>query len=465
MDEPFDLTIRGATVVSSEGQRRLDVAIRNGVIAEVAPPRQIQAGLDDVDARGLLLLPGIVDTHFHCRSPDHPEREDFDSGTAAAVSGGVTTIVEMPIADVACSTPERLASRMELAAQQGRIDVGFYGAVGLPDRQYVQELRAAGALAFKVMMHSAPPGRELSFEGLAITDDQHLFRALEAVAEIDELLVVHAEHQGLIDLFESRIQYTQRNDPLAHLASRPDVAESSAIARIASMNEHVGARIHIAHLSSQRGLDMIRWYQGRGQRITAETTPAYLYMNEEDVERYGPYVKVNPPLRSKTDQHALREGLIDDAIDLVISDHAPFLAHEKEPGWSNIWQVGSGIPGVELTGRLLWDDALRGGFSLESVVRWTSERPAGLFGLAPKKGFIRVGADADLVLLDPMAQTTLSRDRFHSRSRDAIRHVDGKTCQGDIVTVWSRGRRAFKDGSVLVEPGSGAVLTGSHHAS
>jgi len=460
MTQRYDLTIRGATVVSSQGQQALDVGILDGRIAAMEPQGTLVAGSQDIQATGLHLLPGIVDTHFHCRAPDHPEREDFDSGTAAAAAGGVTTILEMPIADVACSTPERLADRMRQAQQQARIDVGFYGAVGRPDTQRVHELIDAGVIAFKVMMHSAPVGREPSFDGLAITDDQELFRALETMSETDKLLVVHAEHQALIDLFEARLRSNDQQDPLAHRASRPDVAESSAIARIASMNEWTNARIHIAHLSSKRGLDQIRYYRERGQRITAETTPAYLYLDESDVVAYGPYVKINPPLRDAQDQVALHAGLLSGDVDIVVSDHAPFLAQDKEPGWHDIWNVGSGIPGVELTGRLLWDDALRGRFSLEQVVQWTSERPAELFGLGHRKGFLRVGADADFVLLDTQAETLLTEESFHSRSRSAIRHPIGKTYKGDIVGVWSRGALAYQDGKVTRESGAGHVLRG-----
>lgn len=457
-ERPFDLTVRNAVVVSGDGRGRFDVGVRGGIIVALEPAGTLAPGVRDLDAGGLLLLPGIVDTHFHCRAPDHPEREDVDSGTAAAAAGGVTTIVEMPIADVSCSTPERLEARMALAAQQARVDIGFHAAVGDLDRPRVQEMADAGAVAFKVMMHSAPPGREPSFAGLAITDDRDLYRALEAVATTDRVLMVHAEHQALIDLLEAREQAAGRNGPDAHVRSRPDVAESSAIARIASMNEQVGARLHIVHLSSERGLDQVRFYRSRGQRITCETTPAYLYADGDDVERYGPFVKINPPLRTPVDRAALFAGLHADDVDMVVSDHAPFLAHEKEAGWTDIWAVGSGIPGVELTGPLLWDDALRGGLSLEQVVRWTSERPADVFGLAPRKGRIAIGADADFLLLDPNAETELGADHFHSRSRGALRHVLGRRCRGALRAVWSRGRQVARDGTVVAEPGSGHVL-------
>lgn len=457
--EPLDLAVRGGTVVSAKGRSRVDLGVRDGVVVARTAPGQLGEARRSIDAQGLLVLPGIVDTHFHCRAPDHPEREDFDSGTAAAAAGGVTTIVEMPISEPACATPEILDARMELASGQARIDVGFYAAVGDLDAPRLDEMAAAGAIAFKAMMHAAPAGREASFRGLALPEDRDLFRALEAVRTTGRVLAVHAEHQQIIDLFEERERAAGRNDPAAHARSRPDVAESAAVARLGAMNEVVGARVHVVHLSSARALDYVRWFRERGQEMTAETTPAYLFADDEDIARYGPFVKINPPLRSKEDRRTLRQGLDEGTIDMVVSDHAPFLGIEKVAGWTDIWSVGSGIPGVELTGRLLWHDALGDdGSRMEDVVAWTSQRPAEIFGLADRKGHLDVGADADLVLLDPAGETVLSTDSFHTRSRDAVRHVLGSRCRGSIVSVWSRGRLVADRGRVVAEPGSGRVV-------
>jgi len=457
--EPFDLAVRGGTVISPRGRTRIDLGVRDGIVVARAAPGELGPARTSIDAQGLFVLPGIVDTHFHCRAPDHPEREDFDSGTAAAAAGGVTTIVEMPISEPACSTPEILEARMKLAAGQARVDVGFYAAVGDLDTPRLDEMAAAGAVAFKAMMHAAPPGRETSFRGLALPEDRDLFRALEAVQKTGRVLAVHAEHQQIIDLFEARERAAGRNDPAAHARSRPDVAESAAVARLGAMNEGVGARVHVVHLSSGRALEYVRWFRERGQAMTAETTPAYLFADDEDVARYGPFVKINPPLRTPMDRRDLRAGLEDGAIDMVVSDHAPFLGYEKEAGWTDIWSVGSGIPGVELTGRLLWHDALSETRSrLEDVVAWTSERPAEIFGLAGRKGHLGVGADADMVLLDPTKETVLSADTFRTRSRDAIRHVLGFRCRGAIASVWSRGRQVADYGNVVAEPGSGRVI-------
>ena len=457
-ERPLDLAVTGGTVVGPHGRRRVDLGVRDGCVVARVAPGTLGPALATCDANGMLVLPGIVDTHFHCRAPERPDREDFDSGTAAAAAGGVTTLVEMPISDPVCSTPEVLAARMDLARRQARIDVGLHVAVGDLDRPRLQEMVDAGAVAFKAMMHAAPPGREASFRGLAIPDDGTLYRALEAVAETGRVLMVHAEHQELIDLFERRERVAGQHDGMAHARSRPVVAEASAVARIASMNEAVGARLHIVHLSSARAAEYVAWFRGRGQTITAETTPAYLFADLGDVERHGPFVKVNPPLRSRADGEALMGALKRGVLDTIASDHAPFRGSEKEAAREDIWAAGSGIPSVELTGPLLWDAALRGVCTFEQAVAWASAQPASLFELHAAKGHLDVGADADFVLVDPDAETEVRRDRLHSRSADAMRHVLGRRLRGRIGSVWSRGRIAFDGERVRADPGDGAVI-------
>lgn len=464
-DPSYDLAIVGGTVVTETGRAAIDVGVRDGRITALTARGGLPAAGTTIDAAGRFVLPGLVDTHFHCRSPDHPEREDFDSGTAAAASGGVTTILEMPISTPSCSTPEILAARMAQAATQARVDVGFYAAPGDLDQPRLDEMVSAGAVAFKVMMHGAPAGRASSFQGLAMPDDRDLYRALEAVAATGKVLAVHAEHQSLIDLFEHREQAAERahpsRDPMRHARSRPVCAETSAVARLGAMNEAVGARVHVVHVSSGSAVEYIRWFRGRGQSLTAETTPAYLFASEDDIRAHGPYVKINPPLRPAEEQEGLWAGLADGTLDMVVSDHAPFLPEEKEAGWSDIWSAGSGIPGVELTGPLMWDRALRGRLRLEDVVRWTSEAPARIFGLEGRKGSLRIGGDADIVILEPNRTTTLTRERFVTRSAGSVRHVEGADVRGAIVGVWSRGRRVVDDaGRVIAAPGDGAVLHG-----
>lgn len=460
--EPLDLAVVGGTVASSTARSPLDLGIRAGRIAVVSPRGMLPPARQTINASGLVVLPGMVDTHFHCRAPDRPEREDFDSGTAAAAAGGVTTVLEMPITEPACITPEVLSARMALAARQARIDVGFYAAPGDLDPARLNEMVATGAVAFKVMMHDAPPGREGSFLGLAMPEDRELYLALEAIAATGKVLAVHAEHQAIINIHEERERNAGIGDPLRHARSRPVVSEAAAVARIGSLNEEIRARLHIVHVSSGLAVDYIRWFQARGQTMTAETTPAYLFLSEDDIRKHGPYLKVNPPLRPASNRDLLWRGLADGTLGFIVSDHAPFLPAEKEEGWKDIWSAGSGIPGIELTGPLLWDRAIAGEIALEDVVRWTSEAPARLFGLDDRKGSLAVGQDADFVLLDMSATRRMSVANFVSRSGGSLRHMEGVELRGAIRGVWSRGRHVVDDtGRVLGSAGQGGVLVPS----
>lgn len=459
---PLDVVVRGGMVVGADHRTSCDIGIRDGRVAILAEAGRAPHADRVVDAEGCFVLPGIVDTHFHCRAPERPDREDFDSGSKAAAAGGVTTLLEMPISDPPPTTPETLAARMELAARQARIDIGFYVAPGDVAHPQVRESVRAGAIAAKIVLHAAPPGRAPAFAGLSITSNDECLRALEHVRDAGLVCAIHAEDQELIDHFEATRSAAGGSGPIDHARSRPAVAEALAVARIGAINEHVGARIHIVHVSSRLAVEYIRWFRSRGQDMTAETTPSYLFATEDEVREFGPYVKINPPLRSEDDRKALWDALHDGTLDMIVSDHAPFLPDEKEPGWEDIWSVGSGIPGVELTGRLLWHEALEGRVALERVVRWCSEAPARRFGLAPRKGTIDVGSDADLVLLDPDGTFLVEPSRLHSRSAGSIRHVLGRRLKGDIRAVLSRGTTVFQDGDVLASPGDGRVL---RHAS
>jgi allantoinase len=455
----LDTVVRGGIVVRGDGRLRCDVGIVGGTIAVLATPDTLPQATREIDATGCYVVPGLVDSHFHCRAPGRPDREDFDSGTKAAAAGGVTTLFEMPIAEPPPTTPETLEARMRLAEAQARIDVGFYLAPGDVRSPRVDETARRGAVAAKIVLHDPPPGRESAFDGLSITGNGDLLQALEHVRDAGLVCAIHAEDQELIDHFEAVQRAAGGKAPIHHARSRPAVAEALAVARIGAINEHVGAPVHIVHVSSGLAVEYIRWFRARGQDMTAETTPAYLFASEAEVREFGPFVKINPPLRTDEDRRALWAALEDGTLDMVVSDHAPFLPDEKEAGWEDIWDVGSGIPGVELTGRFLWHEAFEGRVPLERVVAWCSEGPARRFGLAPHKGSIEVGADADLVVLDPRGAFVAEPDKLHSRSAGSLRHVFGRRFRGDIRLVLARGRTAFEQGVVKARPGDGGILT------
>lgn len=459
MSKHFDTAIVGGQLVTEAGLISADVALHSGKIAAIAAPGALR-GLahESVDASGLLVLPGAIDIHFHCRTPGYDARGDFFSETCAAAAGGVTTVFEMPISNPGCATPAAFRNRRGYIERQAIIDVALYGAPGTLSAEDVAGMAAEGAIAYKIFMHRAPLGRDDEFIGICLTEDDQLYEALRLTKATGRRLVVHAESDSMLEAGIRRLQTAGRSDLLAHPESRPPVVEATAIARILTLAEDLDAPIHIAHVSSAQALSVVRRFRRDGVDVTAETCPHYLLFDEADYLRHGPYAKINPPIRSQADQLALWGGLADGSLDLVTTDHSTFLPEEKERGWADIWRAPSGGPGVQCLVPMMLTAALGGRISLADAVRLIAGAPARLFGLADQKGAVAVGLDADLCLYDPQPASAMSLEQMHSRARTVDRLYLDRVFQGRVVATYSRGRCVFRDNTILAEAGSGGFL-------
>jgi allantoinase len=459
MGATFDTLITGGQIVAGERLHAADLALHSGRIAALTAPGALRGqAAETVDATGLLVLPGAIDVHFHCRTPGYDQRGDFFSETCAAAAGGVTSVFEMPISNPGCATPSIFHNRRSLIERQAIIDVALYGAPGTLNPTDVQGMADAGAIAFKIFTHRAPLGRDDEFIGICLTDDDQLHEALRLTKTTGRRLVVHAESDSMLEAGIRRLQAAGRNDLLAHPESRPPVVEASAIARILTLAEDLGAPVHIAHVTSAQALAVVRRFRRAGLDVTAETCPHYLLFSESDYLQHGPYAKINPPLRSQADQHALWQGLVDGSLDVVTTDHSTFLAEEKERGWADIWRAPSGGPGVQCLVPTMLSAALNGQISLADAVRLIAATPARIFGLADRKGAIAIGLDADLCLYDPAPPTPFSFALMHSRARAVDRLYRDRVFQGRVVATYSHGRCVFREGSILAEAGSGRFL-------
>lgn len=445
-----DFRILNGTVVSGGAARRLDVALDGGRIVELASPGGLGPARREYDANDLLVLPGAVDVHFHCRAPSHPERGDFESETRAAAAGGVTTVLEMPISSPACSTPEVLEMRRRLAERDAWVNVGLFAGGAVRSEAEAAALLEAGAIGFKLFTTRPPVGREDEFSGISAPSDELVYRALESIAAAGATVTVHAEHQGLLDMASG-----------ANHASglRPPVIESASIALVAAMAREVGARVHIAHVTSRDAVDVIRGVQLSYDRLTAETSPHYLLLDQTAISKWGGYAKVAPPLRQADDNQALWQALRDRVVSVVASDHAPFRPAEKErTDWTT---VPSGIPGVELMLPIMLDAAHRGVVSLTDVPDITSESPARLFGMYPAKGTVAVGSDADLVIHDPRPLTVVDHRSLHSRAAPSAPMFDGLAIRGRIAASIIGGQVVFSDGELIQRGGRIVMGQGS----
>ncbi len=453
----FDSIIRGATVMTPNGQAAFDVALQEGKIVALLEPDSPAQALETIDARGLHLLPGAIDIHFHVRAPAHPQRGTWESETRAAAAGGVTTVFEMPISKPCCATPEIFNSRREQGEREAVVNFALYGAPGMRKREYVQGMKDFGAIAFKIFTTSAVKGREDEFDGLCVPEEFEQLEVLELVRETGLVLVVHAESNPLLEYYTQRVKATGRNDAATHGESRPPVVEALAIAKIAVLNDAVGAKLHIAHVTSRHALETLRKWQGT-QDITGETCPQYLLFSEAELERYGSYAKINPPLRSLDDNAALWTGIADGTLTNVTTDHSPFTVEEKERARTDIWLAPPGAPGVQMLVPMLLDAAAQGKISLERAIDLMSSNGARRFGIYPQKGAIRVGSDADLILVNLNAQTLVDKHKEFSQARENDFFFDGMTFQGRVERTIVGGKTVYHDGQVLGKAGDGKFV-------
>ena len=451
-----DTVLRGGTLVLPEGEVRADLFVKDGRIGGIVAPGTPVDARETLSIEGKHVLPGVIDIHFHVRAPAYPARGTVESETRAAAAGGVTTIFEMPISKPCCATPEIFRDRRDHFAARAHVHFGLYGAPGRLVAAEVDGMAREGAIAYKIFMTGAPVGRDDEFVGLSLPTTGEQYEALRLVADTGRLLVAHAEDNDLLEHFTRQLQQTGRKDPATHGESRPPVVEAAAIARLLELNQDVGASVHIAHVTSRRALDVIRAYQARGMDLTAETCPQYLQFDASMVERFGPFAKINPPLRTPDDREALWEGIRDGTLTSVTTDHSPFTRAEKERG--DLWSAPPGAPGVEhlLVGML--DAAAQGRVSLTDVARLLSTNGAERFGVAPAKGSIRPGADADLVVVDVNATTRTKREDLFTASRETDHFYVDRDYKGAVDMTLLMGRVIFRDGKVLNEPGDGTFV-------
>jgi dihydroorotase len=428
-----DLLITGPTWYAGDGtSRRGDVLVRDGVVAALGTP-DTTGTVERLDADGLVLLPGFVDLHTHLREPGREDAETIASGSRAAAVGGYTAVLAMANTDPCTDTAEAAERVLDLGRAAGLADVLPVGAV-------TKGLEGTELAELGLMRRSRARVRVFSDDGHCVADGRVMRRALEYVRAFDGVVSQHSQDPALAG-------------PLAcchegELSGRlglpgwPSVAEASIIARDAMLAEHTRSRVHVAHVSTAEGLDVVRWAKARGIRITAEVTPHHLALGTELLAGYDPVFKVNPPLRPTEDRQALVDGLIDGTIDAVATDHAPHARHDKEHAFVD---AAFGMLGLETAfsvvhdllvadGRLGWGD----------LARVMSVGPSRIAGLGDHGRDVAEGAPANLVLVDPSARRVVDRDTSQSLSRNTPWH--GRGLAGTVHTTILRGRVTARGG-------------------
>ena len=414
------MIIAGGTVYTPDGPREVDVHVDGERIARLEPWSH-PAGEGVVDATGLLVLPGAIDAHVHGRDPGFPEKETFETLTAAAAAGGVTTVLDMPNTLPGVSTREIFESKLTAVSPRAGVDFGLWGLVRASSSQEdIEGLAGAGAVGLKAYLGYAirrstgqvlysPAAFEPELESPA--DYGTIARLLPALAAAGVPLAVHAEDPAVLLAAARRVE---NYDDL--LESRPAAAEAVAIAATGALAALGGLRLHVVHLSSAAGLAAARAARAAGARLSVETCPQYLWLSAADYGRLGPVMKNFPLVRGSDDRTALRAALLAGEIDSVGTDHAPHTDSEKLS--HPLGEAHAGSPGVQ-TLLLSCLELARDAGDIQLAVRWASEAPARIFGLTGRKGVITPGADADLVLVDPSGTTSATEDWMLSKQRHA----------------------------------------------
>ncbi len=430
------LLITGARVL---GDDPADVLVADGHVAEVGRVGSVEAPSDAsvLDADGLVLLPGFVDLHTHLREPGREDAETVRTGAEAAAVGGFTAVLAMANTTPATDTGEAAEHVLDLGRATGLADVQPVGAV-------TKGLAGAELAELGLMHRSRARVTVFSDDGRCVVDARVMRRALEYVRAFGGVVSQHAQDPDLAGP-DSCCHEGELSGRLG-LAGWPAVAESSVIARDAMLAEHTGSRVHVAHVTTAEGVEVVRWAKARGVALTAEVTPHHLALTTDLLTGYDPVYKVNPPLRPVEDVEALREALADGTIDAVATDHAPHARHDKEHAFVD---AAFGMTGLETAlavvsdvmvgaGRMTWTD----------VARTMSVAPARIAGLAGHGRAVEPGAPANLVLVDPDAETTVDRAATRSLSRNTPWH--GRTLRGRVHTTLLRGTPTAQNGTPLL---------------
>jgi D-hydantoinase len=422
------------------------IAIDEGKIVAIAKEPNLPEADEKINARGNLIIPGPIDAHVHLHIPGLLHREDFGNGTKAAAIGGTTTVI-----DFAVPRDGSLKKTFSLVKSEGErlaaVDFAIHAAICLEEHiEEIPEVSKMGAASFKHFM--ANP------DGLPFIDTGAMLDSLNKIKEAGSLATVHAENESIRIHYLNKLKQQGRGDPLAHALSRPTIAEAEAISRAIMLAAEAGTPLHFFHVSSGRGADLVGRAKEAGLPVTGETCPHYLLFNQDDLKKFGPYLQVNPPLRTKADSEMLWKALAEGNLDVLVTDHYAPLRAEKEKGWSNIWDVEGGVPGVETRVMIAISEGYhKRKIPLKRLVEILSTMPAKIFGLYPAKGNLQIGSDADITIIDLNEEMTIKAEKLHHKADWTP--FDGLTVRGLPKLTMVRGEIVASEGSAWGKEGYG----------
>lgn len=452
----MDTIVRNGVVVTATDIYQADLGIRNGRISEIGGELVSDPNTSVIDAAGAYIFPGGVDVHTHLDTPSFGfvTADDYASGTIAAACGGTTSIVDFAQQEKGQSLTDTIQSWHDRARGKAAIDYGFHCVIQDLNEQAFADLPTLpglGVTSFKIF---------LAYKGAAMVDDLTLIRALDTARDVGALVMVHAENGDAAYYLQKKLVAEGKVEPKYHAVSRPPRVEAEATHRAIALAEVIGAPIFIVHLTCQEALDEVLRGQARGVDVKAETCTQYLYTTEADLDRpdfEGAKFVFTPPPRQAYQRDILWRALEQGWLVDVSSDHSPwYFKGAKDRGLNDFSIIPNGGPGIEERLTMVYQGVRAGKLSLNRFVDVVATGPARVFGLAPRKGTIAIGSDADLVIWDDATELTLTRDLFHSKIDYTL--YEGQKVRGVPGTVLLRGDVIVRNHEYVGTNGDGTFL-------
>jgi len=452
------LRIKNARIIENEQLKTVTIYVEKGKIKSIVPGDEVLLPTEkEIDVKGNMVFPGFIDPHVHFDDPGFTEREDFETGTRSAAAGGITTIIDMPCTSIPpVTTGQNFDYKLSIAKPKAYVDFAFWGGVTPQQvesgeyKKSLKELKDRGIVGVKYYTIS---GMEL-YPRMSVPNMDKAFRLMK---ELNLVCAIHAEDYYLVDYYSHLMQEMGREDPESWVEGRTYEAEPEAIWSVVGITKKVGNKLHIVHLSTKEGLNIIRWAKSHGVDITTETCPQYLIFTVEDFKKLGSVLKIAPPLRKEEDKEGLWQGLKDNSIDFICTDHAAG-RYPEEKSESNIWKNYAGIPGTQLVvPSILYYGYHKGRLSLVEVQKLMSENAAKRYGLYPQKGTIKVGSDADFSVVDLDKEWTVEPLKLESKGKYSP--LAGEKLKGKIYMTIVRGGIVYReDKGVIGKKGYGQFV-------
>lgn len=452
------LGIKNARIIESEQLKTVTIYVEKGKIKDIVPEDKALLPIErEIDVKGNIVFPGFIDPHVHFDDPGFTEREDFETGTRSAAAGGITTIIDMPCTSIPPVTSgPNFDYKLNIVKAKAYVDFAFWGGV-TPEqaesgeyKKSLKELKNRGIVGVKFYTIS---GMEL-YPRMSVPNMDKVFRLMK---ELNLVCAIHAEDYHLVDYYSHLMQEMGREDTESWSEGRTYEAEPEAIWSVVGITKKVGNKLHIVHLSTGEGLNIIRWAKSHGMDITTETCPQYLVFTTEDFKKLGSVLKIAPPLRKEEDKEELWKGLKDGSIDFICTDHAAG-KYPEEKSSADIWKNYAGIPGTQLVAPSVFCYGYHEGrLSLAEIQKLMSENAAKRYGLYPQKGAIKVGSDADFSVVDLDKEWTVEPSRLESKGKYSP--FAGNKFKGKIYMTIVRGEIVYReDEGVIGKRGYGEFI-------